>query len=48
VADNDDTQGGAADALNQQSQIDNITHSARNLEVAFDVSEGKSILTAHD
>jgi hypothetical protein len=39
VAHDGDAQRGAADALNQQSQIDNITHSAWNLEVAFDVND---------
>jgi hypothetical protein len=48
VADDGDAQGGSADALNQQRQIDNITDSARDLEIAFDVNEWKSIPAAND
>jgi hypothetical protein len=40
VADDGDAQGGPADVLNQQRQIDNITDSARDLEIAFDVNWG--------
>ena len=48
MADNDDAEGGAPDALNQQGQIDNIADSAWDLEIAFEVNEWKSILAAHD
>ena len=47
MADYGDAQGGPADALNQQRQIDNITDSDRDLEIAFEVNEWKSIQAAH-
>jgi hypothetical protein len=48
VANNCDTQRGAADAFHQQTQVDDIAHPARDLEVALDVNEGKPVLTPHD
>src|SRR6516225_6307788 len=48
VANDDDSQRGGADALDQQTKIDDIAHPARNPEVAFDVNEGKSVPIADD
>src|SRR5690242_721321 len=46
MANNGDGQRGAADILDQQSQIDHFADPARNLEIAFDVNERKSIAAA--
>src|ERR1700751_2641796 len=46
VTDDGDRQRGAADILDQQSQVDHFADPARNLEIAFDMNERKSVPAA--
>jgi hypothetical protein len=48
VTDDGEGEGRPTNVLNQQGQVDHFAYSAWNLEVAFDVDEGKSVLTACD
>jgi hypothetical protein len=48
MADDDKAKGRAADALNQQGEIDDVTDAAWDFEVAFDVNGREAISAAHD